>query len=57
MGESREDNKEFEYDYSYWSVNPADMHFITQEQVRMCVCTCACVHNVYEEAELKKKTV
>lgn len=29
----REIRKEFFYDYSYWSVNPKDPHFIEQETV------------------------
>ena len=30
----RDLKKEFFFDYSYWSVNAKDRHFITQEQVK-----------------------
>lgn len=33
VGETRDDSKEFEYDYSYWSVDTSDDHFVSQEQV------------------------
>jgi len=38
VGETRDDSKEFLYDFSYWSVDPRDQHFTTQELVCVCVC-------------------
>lgn len=32
---ARDSKKEFFFDHSYWSVDPKDQHFITQEQVRI----------------------
>jgi hypothetical protein len=33
IGETRDQSKEFVYDYSYWSVDPKDAHFVSQEKV------------------------
>lgn len=33
IGETKDRSKEFVYDHSYWSVNPQDTHYISQEQV------------------------
>ena len=33
VGQTREKVNEFVYDYSYWSLDPNDPHFIPQEQV------------------------
>lgn len=34
VGEMKDASKQFVYDHSYWSVDPRDTHYITQEQVR-----------------------
>ena len=33
VGETRDQSKEFVYDYSYWSFDPRDAHFVSQEKV------------------------
>jgi kinesin family protein 16B len=33
VGQTREKVNEFVYDYSYWSLDPNDPHFVPQEQV------------------------
>lgn len=33
IGETKDRSKEFVYDHSYWSVEPQDTHYISQEQV------------------------
>ena len=32
-GESQEDTRNFSFDHSYWSCDPSDSHFISQEKV------------------------
>ena len=38
----RDYKKEFFFDYSYWSADPKDEHFIKQEQVRRHCLVCLC---------------
>ena len=33
VGETKDDSKQFKYDFSYWSVHPTDAHYVSQEQV------------------------
>ena len=44
VGDVKDASIGFQYDFSYWSVDTSDTHFVTQEQVRIYmyipVCTC-----------------